>query len=112
VFSLVGWLGQQGYNYLDARNSGQLQEQAELRARGEEKPKETLMDKIAKSRLSPMQVLSDEDYEKMMQEKLLRVEADIAMIDDKIAALRKQAIEKEAQQHQIKHVHEQDKTSK
>lgn len=69
------------------------------------------MDKIAKSRWSPMQVLSDEDYEKVMQEKLLRVEADIAMIDDKIAALRKQAVEKEAR-HQIKHVHEQDKISK
>ncbi|EMD87946.1 hypothetical protein COCC4DRAFT_143191 [Bipolaris maydis ATCC 48331] len=111
VFSLVGWLGQCGYNYLDARNSGQLQELAELRAKGEERPKESLMHKIAKSRWSPMQVLTDEDYEKMMQEKLLRVEADIAMIDDKIAALRKQAVEKEAQ-HQIKHVHEQDKISK
>lgn len=70
------------------------------------------MDKIAKSWWSPMQVLSDEDYEKMMQEKLLRVEADIAMIDDKIAALRKQAVEREVQQHQIKHVHEQGKISK
>jgi chromosome condensin MukBEF MukE localization factor len=111
MFSLIGWAGQHGYNYLDARNSGQLQELAELRARGEDKPRETLMHKIAKSKWSPMQVLSDEDYEKMMQEKLLRVEADIAMVDDKIEALKKQAVEGEAHR-QIKHVHEQERISK
>lgn len=110
MFSLMGWLGQQGYNYLDARNSGYLQKQAELRARGEEKPKESLMWKIAQSKWSPMQALSDEDYKKMMQEKILRVEVDIAMIDDKIEVLKKQAAEMEAQRQ--KSVQEQNKASK
>lgn len=111
MFSLLGWLGQHGYNYLDAKNSSQLQEQAELRARGEDRPKETLMHKIAKSKWSPMQVLSDEDYERMMQEKLLRVEADIAMIDDKIEMLKKQAAEMEAQR-LVKSMQEQNSVSK
>jgi hypothetical protein len=97
MFTLFGWAGQHGYNYLDARNSSELREQAELRARGEDKPKENFMHKIAKSKWSPMQVLSDDDYENMMQEKLLRVEAQIAVIDDKIDAFRKQAFELEAQ---------------
>ncbi|EOA87281.1 hypothetical protein ACJQWK_10139 [Exserohilum turcicum] len=111
MFSTLGWLGQHGYNYLDDRHSGQLREEAELKARGEEKPKETLMDKIAKSKWSPMQVLTDEDYDKLMQEKLLRVEAEIAVIDDKIEALRKEAAQMEAQR-QVKATQEQEKSSK
>jgi hypothetical protein len=37
---------------------------------------------------SPLQKLSDEEYVSMMQEKILRVDADIALIDDRIAKLR------------------------
>jgi hypothetical protein len=95
MFSLFGWAGQHGYNYLDARNSSELYQQAALKAKGEDKPKETLLYRIAKSKWSPMSVLSDEEYENMMQEKLLRVEAEIAVIDDKIEAFRKKAVEKE-----------------
>lgn len=40
------------------------------------------------SKWSPITRLSDEDYEKTLQEKLLRIEADIALIDDDIQALR------------------------
>jgi hypothetical protein len=97
MFSLFGWAGQHGYNYLDARNSSELQQQAVLKAKGEDKPKETLIYRFAKSKWSPMSVLSDEEYENMMQEKLLRVEAEIAVIDDKIEAFKKQAVEMEAQ---------------
>jgi hypothetical protein len=97
MFSLFGWTGQHGYNYLDARNSSEIQQQAALKAKGEDKPKETLMYRIAKSKWSPMSVLSDEEYENMMQEKLLRVEAEIAIIDDKIEAFKKKAVKMEAQ---------------
>ena len=102
---------QHGYNYLDARNSGELERQAELRAKGQDKPKESLMHRFAKSKWSPMSVLTDEDYEKMMQEKILRVEADIAIIDDKIKALRKQGMEMEVQR-QMKDVQEQGRKTK
>ncbi|KAK4167571.1 hypothetical protein QBC43DRAFT_310991 [Cladorrhinum sp. PSN259] len=37
---------------------------------------------------SPITQLSDEDYEKLLEERLLRVEADIAVIDDHIKKLR------------------------
>ena len=45
-----------------------------------------------------------------MQEKLLRVEAQIAVIDDKIDAFRKQALELEAQR-KIKEMQEQGQNS-
>ncbi|KAL2164329.1 hypothetical protein VTH06DRAFT_3545 [Thermothelomyces fergusii] len=37
---------------------------------------------------SPIKPLSDKDYESILEEKLLRVEADIALIDDRIKELR------------------------
>ena len=97
MFSLFGWAGQRGYNYLDTRNSNELREQAQLKAKGEDTPKETLMQKIAKSKWSPMSVLSDEEYVEMMQEKLLKVEAEIAIIDDRIEGFRKRARETKGQ---------------
>jgi hypothetical protein len=111
MFTLFGWAGQHGYNYLDARNSSELREQAELKARGQDKPKDNFMTKIAKSKWSPMQVLTDEAYEEMMQEKLLRVEAQIAVIDDKIDAIKKQAFELETQR-KTKEMQEKEQTHK
>lgn len=98
MFSLFGWAGQLGYNHLDAKNSSEIQQQADLRASGEDKPKESLMHKFAMSKWSPMSVLSDDEYENMMQEKLLKVEAEIAIIDDRIDGLRKKAAEIKARQ--------------
>lgn len=45
------------------------------------------------SRWSPLKKLTDEEYTDMMSEKMLRIDADIALIDDRIAELRKQAQE-------------------
>ncbi|KAH6893467.1 hypothetical protein B0T10DRAFT_604672 [Thelonectria olida] len=41
-----------------------------------------------RSNWSPLRKLTDEEYIEMMSEKILRVEADIALIDDRIAELR------------------------
>lgn len=40
------------------------------------------------SKFSPLKKLSDEDYVNMMDEKILRVDADIALIDERIAQLK------------------------
>lgn len=40
------------------------------------------------SRWSPLKKLTDEEYINMMSEKMLRFEADIALIDERIADLR------------------------
>ncbi|KAJ4362370.1 hypothetical protein N0V83_010463 [Neocucurbitaria cava] len=97
MFALFGFAGQHGYNYLDARNSDELREQAKLQANGDDTPKENLMARFAKSKWSPMSVLSDEEYVDMMQEKLLKVEAEIAIIDDRIEGFRKKAREMDLQ---------------
>ena len=38
--------------------------------------------------ISPMKSLSDQEYEDLLHEKLLRVNAEIGILDDQIAALR------------------------
>lgn len=42
------------------------------------------------SKFSPLTKLKDEEYIGMMEEKMLRVEADIALIDERIAKLREE----------------------
>jgi hypothetical protein len=97
MFTLFGWSGQKGYNYLDKRNSTEIRERADLRATGDDKPKDNLIQRLAKSKWSPMSVLTDEQYEEMLQEKLLKVEAEIAIIDERIEGVKKMAMEADNQ---------------
>lgn len=43
------------------------------------------------SRWSPVKVLSDDEYEKLLHEKMLRVSADIAILDESIEAVKMDA---------------------
>lgn len=98
MFSLFGFAGQHGYNYLDGRNSAGVEERADARERGEVKVKDNFMQRIAKSKWSPMSVLTDEQYEEMMREKLLKFDAEIAILDDRIEGYRKKALELKMEQ--------------
>lgn len=50
------------------------------------------------SKYSPMKILTDKEYNGMLQEKLLNVNAQIALIDESIEALRKQEKEDAAKE--------------
>ena len=89
MFGLFGFAGQKGYNFLDKKNSEEIEEEAQMTARGEKK--KNWMERIADSKWSPMEALTDERYENMLQEKLLKIEAEIAIIDDKIEGFRQKA---------------------
>ncbi|KAH7244233.1 uncharacterized protein BKA55DRAFT_79607 [Fusarium redolens] len=47
------------------------------------------------TRWTPLKKLTDQEYRDMMSEKMLRIDADIALIDDRIAELKKQAEDEE-----------------
>lgn len=79
MFALFGATGQAVYNWADARNS-------QLVERGESDKKNFILN----SKWSPMKVLSDSEYENMLREKLLRVNAQIALVNENIEALRAQ----------------------
>lgn len=48
------------------------------------------------SKWSPVTRLSDEKYESILEEKLLSIEADIAIIDESLVALKAQKVAEEA----------------
>jgi hypothetical protein len=52
------------------------------------KPARSWLERLADSRWVPIKSLSDQKYKEMLQEKLLTVEADIALLDERIQALR------------------------
>ena len=78
AFSLMGGAGQFAYHTFDNW-------QAERQGRAPEKP---LVERMAESKWVPVRMLSDEQYRDMLKEKLLGVEAEIALIDDRIQSLR------------------------
>ncbi|KAL8644821.1 MAG: hypothetical protein Q9226_007580 [Calogaya cf. arnoldii] len=98
MFSLFGFAGQYAYNALDARHYNShapltvatTQAERSTKANTERietrdaKPEEPLWKRILNSKWSPMKVLSDEQYEKILQEKLLTVEAELAILDEDI----------------------------
>ncbi|KAJ4304271.1 hypothetical protein N0V88_001884 [Collariella sp. IMI 366227] len=52
------------------------------------------------SRWSPIKALTDEDYVNLLEDKLLRVEADIAIVDEHIKELRESASQPKKAQYQ------------
>ena len=86
MFSLFGFLGQTAYNRMSAR-------------RGiEQEPKKGFWRRMSEKSWSPITVMTDEEYADMLKEKLLKVEVEISILDDKIMALRKQQKEEQTTQ--------------
>ncbi|PYH41611.1 uncharacterized protein BP01DRAFT_305469, partial [Aspergillus saccharolyticus JOP 1030-1] len=77
-FSALGYLGQSTYNAIDA---WQL-EKANT-------PSKPILQRIADSKWIPLKSLSDDDYRGILREKLLSIEAEIALLDEKIEGLEK-----------------------
>jgi hypothetical protein len=75
VFGLLGAIGQLSYSTASMRNP--------IGTEATNKTKSWL-----DSKWSPLKVLSDGEYEDMLREKLLGVNADIALVDESIVALR------------------------
>ncbi|KAL8867235.1 MAG: hypothetical protein Q9198_008591 [Flavoplaca austrocitrina] len=103
MFSLFGFAGQYIYNALDARHHNTRGEPSTPTMRIKPsskadydtstmqaaKPEEPLWKRVLNSKWSPMKVLSDEQYEKILREKLLRVEAELAIVDDDIERVKR-----------------------
>ncbi|PSK42997.1 hypothetical protein B9Z65_6951 [Elsinoe australis] len=84
MFSIFGASGQGLYNMLDASNSKRVEEAKE---------KEGMLKWIAKQKWSPFSILTDAEYEKILREKILTLDVEIALIDDHIATLKEKTRE-------------------
>ncbi|KAK5115840.1 hypothetical protein LTR85_009434 [Meristemomyces frigidus] len=78
MWSLFGCVGQLAYNRYSVAPKEQQQ------------PKVGFWQRVAEKRWSPVTFMSNEEYAEKLREKLLKVDVEIAVLDDKIAALRKQ----------------------
>jgi len=76
VWSLIGFTGQLAVNFSEGRE----------RVEVEVKEKRSIWD----SRWSPLTKLSDEEYEGILREKLVRVEAELAIVDEDLAMIREE----------------------
>lgn len=93
MFSVFGLLGQTIYNSMDAQHTQELQ----LASTEGQKADSTFLRRLANSKWSPMKVLSDEEYENMLRERLLRVNAEIALVDESIERLRAEHVKGSAE---------------
>jgi hypothetical protein len=88
VFTILGGVGQSIYNLADARHIAYSNSPAKFETRS----------RWLDSRWSPVKVLSDDEYEAMLQEKLLRLKAEIALIDENIMEQQKYTTQNKALQ--------------
>ena len=88
MFTLFGFLGQTTYNALDGRHSEQVAADIQEAAEGKQKQAKRFWDRVADMKWSPLTALSDEDYGSMLKEKLVRVDAEIALLDEEVERLK------------------------
>ena len=84
VFGALGYAGQKAYSYADDLQYKRTTEPTPAEAR------ESLWDRMAKSRWMPLQKMEDAEYERRLQEKLLEIDAELAVLEDDIRSLREQ----------------------
>lgn len=77
---LIGYSGQGVYNYYDKQHTASLTPDAP--------PKPPILDRIMSSKFFPLRKMSDEEYLGILQEKLWKIKAEIAVLDDDLAKLR------------------------
>lgn len=76
MIGLLGFAGQAGYNMISAAQPSPSS------------PRPSIVQQLTESKWVPLKALSDQQYEEMLQEKLLKVEIEISVIDGKIATLK------------------------
>ncbi|KAI7526485.1 hypothetical protein KC331_g16931 [Hortaea werneckii] len=85
MWGLSGLVGQATYNAFYAKPAVVV-----------EGPKETFWERMAKKSWTPIKYVTNDEYAEMLREKMLKIDVEIAVLDDKIAELKKQQAQEEA----------------
>ena len=84
MFTLFGYLGQTVYDALDTRHSEQVVLDIQAAAEGKKRDRKHFWERIAEMNWSPLTAVSDENYRNTLEERLLRIEAEIAVVDEEV----------------------------
>jgi hypothetical protein len=76
MIGLIGLAGQSSYNLFSEAQ------------RSESGPHRSVMQRLTESEWAPLKALSDQQYEEILQQKLLKIDVELSMIDEKIATLK------------------------
>jgi hypothetical protein len=76
MIGLIGLAGQSSYNLFSEAQ------------RSESSPRRSVMQRLTESEWAPLKALSDQQYEEILQQKLLKIDVELSMIDEKIATLK------------------------
>ena len=82
MFSIFGFVGQHVYNIAFDKSAAAPDSTENA---GKEM---NVFERFAQRKWSPFSILTDEEYVTMLDEKLLRVNAELAVVDDRIAELK------------------------
>lgn len=100
IYGSIGLGGQKLYDVADGMHTAHLVE----KERTKDMPRLTgwwrFVDTIAGMKYSPLKRMSDREYEEKLQEQLIAVEADIALINERIEEARREGQSKEEAQEQ------------
>ncbi|KAF9629244.1 hypothetical protein BFW01_g10447 [Lasiodiplodia theobromae] len=83
MFSIFGFAGQHLYELADRKHAASADKRADDKS---------WFRKLADSRFSPVKVLSEDEYEQLLRDKLLKVQVELALVDESIEKLRQQQI--------------------
>ena len=85
VWGALGLAGQATYNTMDEQHTHKVVEEAQRGPAAEQGP--SMMDRVFRSKWNPIKKLTDDEYERMLEGKLLAVNAELANTNEAIAEL-------------------------
>ena len=91
MFSLAGFAGQWAYNAFDSSRM--------RRESGDVLPNKPFSERMSGKGWSLMKVMSDAEYKELLKKQQMVVDAEIAVLDDKITALRTKQQEEQGMEH-------------
>lgn len=93
MFAVFGLAGQFTYNRLDDAHTQSVLFEAAVAAQAQPLP--SFWTRLAANKYIPVKALTNAEYESMLRDRLLAVEAEIALVDEKIERLRVQGVQSE-----------------
>ena len=86
MFALFGAVGQSIYHLLDASHTAKVTRDASTLST----EPTSFLHRIAEKKWIPLKALTDTEYENMLREKLLRVDAEVAILDEDIEKVKRE----------------------
>lgn len=83
MFSIFGYIGQRIYNSLDDQPNSSIEANT-----ASSQPMQGFLASLADKKYSPVRIMPDAEYEALLRQKMLHVDAAIALVEEQITVLK------------------------